>query len=90
MLPTCPVQSVTNVAGLYRLKSEKNLQRICWSNNAGNKCVLHQYRHRGIFAVADTHGRDIPLHIDLDRLFFIKEVSTATGVQHVRRDDAVE
>jgi hypothetical protein len=71
----------------FDLKSEQNLQRICWSNNVGNRCILHQYSHRGVFAVNSRPSQNPPAHIDVNRLFVAKEVANGVGQQIVRRDD---
>ncbi|UVF18830.1 hypothetical protein HPT29_020470 [Microvirga terrae] len=70
----------------FDLTLNKNLQRICLSSSGGNKCILHQYSHRAVFGVKSRRGANPPIHIDVNRLFHVREVRDDTGIQHVRRD----
>ncbi|WP_419790223.1 hypothetical protein [Sinorhizobium medicae] len=70
----------------FDLKTSKQLQRICLSASGGNKCILHQYSHRAIFGVRKVPRRNPPLHIDVNRLFAVKEISDTLGNQYVRSD----
>ncbi len=61
---------------------DKFAQRLCLVSG-GNRCIIHQYSHRGVFA-ARPPGRTPPSHIDLDRWFNVQMVDTAAGTQIVR------
>ena len=62
------------------------VQRLCIVQ-AGNRCLVHQYTHRGIFmARAGSPGR-IPVHFDLDRFYKSAAVPTPGGAQFVRVQD---
>jgi hypothetical protein len=68
------------------LTRERNLQRICLSSSGGNRCILHQYSHRATFGFPAARGREVPLHLDVNRLFPTKQVSDSRGQQYVRAD----
>lgn len=65
----------------FDLTSSKDLQRICTSTSAGNRCIIHQYTHRGVFGVRSAPSARIPNHIDLDRLFSVSQVRDSAGIQ---------
>jgi hypothetical protein len=64
---------------------DKVVQRFCLSPR-GNRCLIHQYTHRGIF-MATKQSRPIPIHFDLDRFYDAKVVDTQLGQQFVRVED---
>ena len=58
---------------------DRDAQRMCLASG-GNRCIVHQYSHRGVFAAKSGS----PPHIDLDRWFDSKTVATSAGPQFVR------
>ena len=69
----------------FNLSSDRNLQRICQSSSGGNRCILHQYSHRATFGFPPSRAV-VPPHIDVNRLFVVRQVSDTAGTQYVRRD----
>jgi hypothetical protein len=63
----------------------KNLQRLCLSTSGGNRCIIHQYSHRATFPVGQVPKINPPRHIDVDRLFYVKQVKDQAGIQFVRQ-----
>jgi hypothetical protein len=63
----------------------KGVQRMCQSAAGGNKCILHQYTHRGLFGVRQKNS-DVPPHLDLDRLFPVNVLTTSAGIKQYVRD----
>jgi len=60
-------------------------QRLCLVNG-GNRCVIHQYSHRAIFAAVGSPRQNVPPHTDIDRWFVTRVISAEAGPQYVRRD----
>jgi hypothetical protein len=50
----------------------------------GNRCISHQYSHRGIFGSSGVTTDGSPPHVDLNRFFEMKAVDNAAGQQYVR------
>ena len=69
----------------FNLSSDRNLQRICLSSSGGNRCILHQYSHRATFGFPPSSAA-VPPHIDVNRLFMVRQVVDTAGTQYVRRD----
>jgi hypothetical protein len=63
---------------------DKQVQSLC-RISGGDRCILHQYSHRALIASNGPPEGCIPFHIDVERFFFVNEVTTATGKQYVRR-----
>jgi len=63
---------------------DKYSQRLCLQS-AGNRCILHQYSHRGVLWSSSTADDPHLPHIDLDRLFPLKIVPDSAGSQYVRQ-----
>jgi hypothetical protein len=56
---------------------------------AGNRCIIHQYTHRGTpFALGSTGKNGFPPHFDLDRFYIAKVSTTNTTPQYVRVEDS--
>ncbi|WP_081087742.1 hypothetical protein [Burkholderia stagnalis] len=70
--------------------SRKTIERLCKSASAGNRCIVHQYTHRGMFGVRTINAtkKHPPDHVDVDRFFQVETVSDATGKQYVRWKNA--
>ena len=70
----------------FDLQHDKGLQRICLSSSGGNRCILHQYSHRAVFAIRNDNIKPggIPLHFDVDRLFHSVRIQDGAGLQYVR------
>lgn len=65
----------------------KGLERLCNSTAGGNRCIVQQYTHRGVFGVIQPKHKPFPpIHIDIDRMFYVNVVETNAGKQYVRRD----
>lgn len=64
---------------------DKYAQRICLVSG-GNRCITHQYSHRGVFSALGRTTDGSPPHIDLNRFFDTKVVENAVGGQHVRSE----
>jgi|CXWL01.1.fsa_nt_gi GH25 family lysozyme M1 (1,4-beta-N-acetylmuramidase) len=68
--------------------SGRSLQALCLSNGAGNRCIFHQYTHRGVFAAIQEPNADwtsmTPEHHDVDRYLGARAVVTEHGVTYVR------
>ena len=62
------------------------VQRLC-RIQAGNRCLVHQYTHRGIFMASVPARGAVPQHFDLDRFYTSKIVENSVGPQHVRVED---
>lgn len=62
---------------------DKYAQRVCLVSG-GNRCITHQYSHRGVFGSLGATTDGTPPHIDLDRFFDMKSVDNAAGQQFVR------
>lgn len=73
--------------------NNKAVSRVCYSASAGNRCIVHQYTHRGIFAVrrepVSYDGNIVP-HIDLNRFFETSVAYDAFGKQYVRAKKEVQ
>jgi hypothetical protein len=65
--------------------ADRQTQRMCLITG-GNKCVIHQYSHRGLIGALGKPKNDEPPHVDLDRLFLTVSVTDATGEQLVRKE----
>ena len=63
-------------------------QRACLASG-GNRCIIHQYSHRGLFATLGRGSPGQPSHIDLDRFFDVKVVPTSVGTEYVRSQSFV-
>jgi GH25 family lysozyme M1 (1,4-beta-N-acetylmuramidase) len=65
----------------------RQLQALCLANGAGNRCIFHQYTHRGLFG-AKNGERDwavaTPVHHDVDRYLGARPVVTEHGITYVR------
>ncbi|WP_415770306.1 hypothetical protein [Pseudomonas sp. LB3P38] len=64
--------------------SKKTIGRVCFSASGGNRCIVHQYTHRGVFASADKQSKGEPNHIDLNRFFNSTTIVDGVGVQYIR------
>ncbi|RKR31167.1 hypothetical protein [Paraburkholderia sp. BL17N1] len=59
-------------------------QRTCLQP-AGNRCIVHQYSHRGVVgAVLPVSDPSTP-HVDFDRAFPVKTIQDSKTTQYVRR-----
>jgi GH25 family lysozyme M1 (1,4-beta-N-acetylmuramidase) len=59
-------------------------QRLC-NVSGGNRCIVHQYSHRGMIGgTAPLNPKAFP-HVDLDRLFAVKVVPDGVNQQVVRQ-----
>jgi hypothetical protein len=68
--------------------TDRLVQKLC-EIQSGNRCIIHQYTHRGTaIAIGRTGKNGIPPHIDLDRFYSSKTVATNAGTQFVRIEDA--
>jgi hypothetical protein len=68
--------------------TDRLVQKLC-EIQSGNRCIIHQYTHRGTaIAIGRTPKSGIPPHIDLDRFYTAKTVTTNAGTQFVRIEDA--
>jgi hypothetical protein len=66
---------------------DKDVQRLC-RVQGGNRCLVHQYTHRGIFMAAHpAAGGTVPPHFDLDRFYASQILQTDAGPQFVRVAD---
>ena len=70
----------------FDLKSDKGLQRLCLSASGGNRCIIHQYSHRVLFASTPWPKTGFPRHVDADRLFNVAPTTDSKGIQYVRQD----
>ena len=61
-------------------------QRLCLVPG-GNRCVIHQYSHRAVFASLGTTVKNIPPHMDVNRFFKVKPTNNNAGVQYVRSEE---
>jgi hypothetical protein len=59
-------------------------QRACLQP-AGNRCIVHQYSHRGVVGMILPVTKPSVPHVDIDRAFPVKAVSDSKTTQYVRR-----
>jgi hypothetical protein len=57
--------------------------RLCTASGS-NRCVVHQYSHRGLLGLAPPLERGRAVHFDLNRFFLVKPVQTGAGIMFVR------
>lgn len=62
---------------------DRYAQRVCLVAG-GNRCITHQYSHRGTFGSFGATTDGSPPHVDLNRFFDMKSVVNAAGQQYVR------
>jgi len=67
--------------------TDKLVQQLC-EIQGGNRCIIHQYTHRGTAIAIGKPSKGIPPHIDLDRFYTSKTVAAPAGTQYVRIEDA--
>jgi hypothetical protein len=85
-LPIWIARTTSDGGDVHRESSsstDTQVQKMCFASG-GNRCIVHQYSHRAVFAAIGTVKDGIPPHIDVDRLFAVKEVQNAVGIQIVR------
>lgn len=59
-------------------------QRLC-NVSAGNRCIVHQYSHRGMIGGTNPLDPSRFPHVDLDRIFVVKVVPDGANQQIVRQ-----
>jgi hypothetical protein len=68
--------------------SGRSLQALCLSNGVGNRCIFHQYTHRGLFAAIQPPDADFttrrPNTHDVNRYLGAQAVVTEFGTAFVR------
>jgi len=68
--------------------TDRLVQKLC-EIEGGNRCIIHQYTHRGTaIAIGKTSRSGIPPHIDMDRFYMSKTTNANAGLQFVRVEDA--
>ena len=65
---------------------DQYVQRLCLVQG-GNRCLIHQYTHRGVFMYLPTKFKTIPPHFDLDRFYVSTVISTGAEPQYIRVKD---
>ncbi len=65
---------------------DRYAQRLCLVSG-GNRCINHQYSHRGIFGAKGVTSDGTPAHVDLNRFFYTKTIQNAVGLQFVRTNE---
>jgi hypothetical protein len=63
---------------------DKYSQKACFQTS-GNRCIIHQYSHRGVIGQILPVSDSAVLHVDLNRAFPVKPVKDAKTTQYVRR-----
>jgi hypothetical protein len=58
-------------------------QRLCLVSG-GNRCIVHQYSHRGVLWGNNAQNPTQFPHVDLDRIFLVKIVPDGANAQSVR------
>ncbi len=66
---------------------DKMVQRMC-RIQSGNRCIIHQYSHRGTFIATGKSVKGIPPTVDLNRFYLAKPVKNGVGIQYVRVEDS--
>lgn len=64
--------------------NDKYAQRACLQP-AGNRCIVHQYSHRGVVGEVLPVSNPATPHVDFNRAFPVKAVSDAKTAQYVRQ-----
>lgn len=63
---------------------DEMVKHLC-ETAAGNRCIFHQYTHRGTaIAIGKRNRKGIPPHIDMDRFYEATSKRTYAGIQYVR------
>ncbi len=66
-----------------RSKIDLYTARLCTASGS-NRCVVHQYSHRGLLGLAPPLERGRATHFDLNRFFLVQPVQTGAGIMFVR------
>jgi hypothetical protein len=78
----------THCTGSSLCNTDRLVQKLC-EIQGGNRCVIHQYTHRGTaIAIGRIVPHRPPPHIDFDRFYTSKTVPTNAQTQYVRVEDA--
>jgi hypothetical protein len=57
--------------------------RLCTASGS-NRCVVHQYSHRGLLGQQEPLRQGMAPHLDLNRFFLVQPVQTGAGIMYVR------
>lgn len=57
--------------------------RLCTASGS-NRCVVHQYSHRGLLGQQPPLRQGMARHFDLNRFFLVQPVQTGAGIMFVR------
>jgi hypothetical protein len=66
-----------------RSKIDLYTARLCTASGS-NRCVVHQYSHRGLLGLAPPLQQGRGTHFDLNRFFLVQPVQTGAGIMFVR------
>ncbi len=66
-----------------RSKIDLYTARLCTASGS-NRCVVHQYSHRGLLGLAPPLQQGRATHFDLNRFFLVQPVQTGAGIMFVR------
>ena len=75
----------SSLRGVSSTGTDKAAQRLCLVSS-GNRCIIHQYSHRAIFANPAGLSRQPPPSVDINRWFPAVVASTEVSQQFIRRD----
>lgn len=69
-----------------RNRNDLYAARLCTASGA-NRCVVHQYSHRGQLGSAGPQPREAVPHYDLNRFFLVRPVQTGNTIMFVREQN---